>query len=525
MPCHDVSRRRTEQTLFDGTCGFSGSFMAVKHLRYHIDDDPDSTTTDTIDALLGLIRSLRFDHKKQVFFLLEEAADALITLSLSADTATCTTIISGLQQILSRACGPRVRAVGNALGRLPVRLASAPVNIPAPGQPCPVSLAFLVKAFGVPASGPWVWQGRSLILPLETGGLGVLKFASSRQNLGELIREHYFQGLLARRYTVDPKTWQIPRPVTVDGSSALYQVSDPLPSGAPPGLYRGTCIAYTAPRTYFEYPNQRVSFNAWDRIHQIFFNTAHTLGQLTATGLFHTALIPLFHNRVQQHRRRDRGRYLWEHGGRLDQWLDSCEYPNFSLSGLRDFEHLEPAASSKALRHYIGEHILSFILVAGSCFRSQDPDRRGWDSNGRPADTRDLFDAKGFAALIEGVCTHYFSAFSDFALPLVFKNHIPALVADLIQAMGLDRDMHERLRIQDQERMGQIPYEIFLKQRGLTPAPPRGEADILLTTGPHLGGFNRTISVPGLVDFLYHFSSLCISYCFAKENRLKPLEN
>jgi len=60
---------------------------------------------------------------------------------------------------------------------------------------------------------------------------------------------------------------------------------------------------------------------------------------------------------------------------------------------------------------------------------------------------------------------------------------------------------------------------------GNTTAPTIGQKEIILTTGPHLGGFDQAISVPGLVDFLYNFSSLCISYCFEKENRLKPLVN
>ncbi len=518
MPCHALSRHRTERELCDGTCGFSGALLAVKYLRTHIDTYPDATTPQTIDALLGLIRSQRFDNKKQVFFLLGEAADALIALCLASKTATCAVIIKELQKILAGASGPRVRALGNAVGKLPVRLSSTPQVLPEPREPCPVSLDSLVNAFGSQRKGTWIWRGRSLILPLENGCLGVLKFARSCENLGELSREHYFQGQLATLYPAAEKTWQLPRPVTIQDASALYKVTDPLPGRFPEGLYKGICIAYTAPLTYFEYPNESVSPDAWDRIEQVFFNTARILGQLTEKGLFHTALIPLFHNRVQQDRRRDSGRYLWEHGGRLDQWLDSCRFPNFSLSGLRDFEHLEPALSSKDLRHYIGEHLLSFILVMGSCFRSQAPQRRGLDSSGAPADTRDLFDPARFTCFITGVCTHYFSAFSEEPLPQVFKNRIPDLVTDLISAMGIDRDMEERLRIRDQESMGQKTYEDFLAARGISPAPPRATEDIILATGPHLGGFNQTISVPGLVDFLYNFSSLCISYCFAKEN-------
>ena len=237
-------------------------------------------------------------------------------------------------------------------------------------------------------------------------------------------------------YPVDTEQWQIPVPVRF-GSAPLFKLSHPLPQGSPTGLFQGICIAYTARPGYFEYPNEAVSSASWERIRRIFLIPPAPLGRLTAAGLFHTALIPLFHNRVQQRRRNDAGLYLWERGGRLDQWLDSCRFPNFSSSGLRDFEHLEPAESSKGLRHYIGEHILSFILVLGSCFRSQAPERRGWDSSGRPADTRDLFDSRLFTALITGVCRCYFRAFADGPLPPPLKNGFPRWSMSLSGPWGL----------------------------------------------------------------------------------------
>ena len=90
--------------------------------------------------------------------------------------------------------------------------------------------------------------------------------------------------------------------------------------------------------------------------------------------------------------------------------------------------------------------------------------------------------------------------------------------------MGVDRDMEETLRVQDQRDMDQAVYEDFLETRGMRPAPP-GDRKILSCKQAPSRGFNQTISVPGLVDFLYNFSSLCVSYCFAKENRLKAMAN
>lgn len=52
----------------DERCGFSGALLAVKYLRSHIDTYPLHTSAETVAALLSLIRSRRFDHKKQIFF-------------------------------------------------------------------------------------------------------------------------------------------------------------------------------------------------------------------------------------------------------------------------------------------------------------------------------------------------------------------------------------------------------------------------------------------------------------------------
>lgn len=520
MRGQDPSRRRTEQALLTEECGFSGAFLAVQYLRQRIDSSPKTVSAATIEALLFQIRSPRFDRKKQLFFLLGEAADALISLALTCDTPTCQGIIAALQEIIAGATGARVRAVGNAMGKLPVTLPSADIHLPDEPAPLKISLNDLTCAFGAPSAGPPEWQGRSLTIPLAGNLIGVIKFASSEDNIRELARESFWQGQMEQVQEVDPETWQIPCPVLI-GTSNLFRVSDLSSADPPAKVFNGVCIAYTATPGYFDYPNDAACPVPWEKISGVFFTTARTLGKLTAAGLFHTALIPLFHNRVQQDRRSDNGRYLWEHGGRLDQWLDSCRFPNFSASGLRDFEHLEPAASSNQLRHTIGEHLLSFILVMGSCFRSQSPERRGKDNLGRPVDTRDLFDEDRFCRLLEGVCRRYFAAFTPTPLPRAFLERIPALVDDLIETMGIDKDMAETLRVQDQNNMDEAAYHRFLEERGLHPAPLRGRADIVLETGPHLGGFNQPISVPGLVDFLYNFSSLCVSYCFEKENRLK----
>jgi hypothetical protein len=210
-------------------------------------------------------------------------------------------------------------------------------------------------------------------------------------------------------------------------------------------------------------------------ITEIFERNAWLTGGLTSMGIVPTALVPLFYNRVQKTRRNDAGVYLWEQGERLDQWLNSCRYPNFSLSAIRDFEHLILIENTKHLHHYIGTHILSFILVLGSYFGNKHPGEKGINENGRPFDARYLFDAHLFSLIVKSV----------------------------IEEMGMD----EMLRVNDQNRMDEQKFSEFFSSKGYGPKKianlKKSKQDITLHTEPHLGGFNQGISVPKLIEFLF----------------------
>ena len=101
----------------------------------------------------------------------------------------------------------------------------------------------------------------------------------------------------------------------------------------------------------------------------------------------------------------------------------------------------------------------------------------------------------------------------DQALRQPLKEKIKGLVADLIEKMGRDEHMEERFRIQDQEQLDPAAFNRFLQDRGVeTPEQyTKGEDEIVLNTGPHLGGFNQAISVPGLIEFLFCVSGLIVS--------------
>ncbi|HKL01830.1 MAG TPA: SidJ-related pseudokinase [Desulfotignum sp.] len=517
--CHKQAELcRTQALINQGITDFSGAYMAVKYVAGHMDQYPDTIGADMVDTLTGLIRSPRFDRQKQSYFLFHEAAGALSRLAGRVRDPLSERIIRALTDILYTSHGKRLRAVNQALGELPWKPVASGPSVMEPPSVLPVDLNRLLP--GGAADGKQTrWQGRSLIIDTAGSTCLVLKFATSAGNITDLAREAaWLAGLQFPRKDMAASGFDAPVPVEHQGHRVFAITSD-LPGDTPPFLYRQICIAFLPCPGYYEYPNTPGCNRPLSWTRQVFIKNARILGQMTVQGIVHTALIPLFHNRVQQRRRTDQGAYLWEHAGRLDQWLDSCRYPNFARSGPRDFEHLQRIATSAGLRHYIGEHLLSFILVIGSVFRNRAPDRRGITPDAAPEDTRDLFDRTAFASLIADVSENYFKGLCKAGLPHALLQTIPRLTAALIQTMGYDEHMEEVLRIQDQNRMTKEQYEQFLYQRGAQTLPPKGQADIPLRTGPHLGGFNQSISVPELIEYLFRFSALAVSHCFLNENR------
>ena len=237
---------------------------------------------------------------------------------------------------------------------------------------------------------------------------------------------------------------------------------------------------------------------------------------MTAKGVIHDAPIALFHNRSQRWRRADQGRYQWFRSGRLDQWLDSCEFPNLGLSGLRDFEHLTPfSGDSRSLYRHIGSHLLSLLLVTGSHFRCRDKTKWGLDENGQPVDARDLFDRQLLTSMVLGIFESYYYGFTGKAANGLLPVDLAHLTDRMIEEMGVDRHMTELLRRADQRQMNDVDFSNFLRQRGYADKQLKGvireEKDILIHSGPHLGDFNRQISLPELIACVAAMSAVCIA--------------
>ena len=512
------ARIREEHLLINHCRDFSAAYMGIKYIARHTADYPLSTTRQTLDALFSVFETTRFKKAKQAFFLYHEAACTLVDICKTMENDTTRTIVPDLMSLLMKSSGNRLRALSQALGRLadnrPVPdTPFFPNNI----KPLDIDLAGLAENFtppGVtlPVATQWTWKGRSLIARAGTKTLGVIKFATTQDNIDEIQQEAVWMDWFSKNPLGSENL--VPKPVCIQGRS-LFNITDELPEGGPGTICGACCIVFIPCPGYYEYPNLKGT--AREQIKASFFKSALTLGRLSSQGLFHTALIPLFHNRVQQNRRNDNGRYLWEHAGRLDQWLNSSLFPNFAASGLRDFEHIVCRTKPLDLEHYTGEYLLSFILVAGSCFRNKAPHRRGTDNTHPHVDTRDLFCPDLFESLLTGVCEHYFKGLTESETFDPTPFNIPALIEKLIKKMGLDEHMQETLRVQDQLAMDDEQFEKFLTDRGVTVIPAKGKEEIILFTGPHLGEFNQPISIPELIEFLFKFSAFCVASCYLKD--------
>lgn len=483
-----------------------------------------------VSAFGRVLETAEHDRQKNSRYVYREAAQGLCVFLRPETPAR---IAAEAMRVLVRCCsggtvGVRL-AVSKVLGELDMVLPVAPrallgsaAGTPTPPEPdvAPIGLDTLLDRHAHPETAPDAtrhtpghWLGRTLVCPSrrpET--LLAVKFLRQNEHPDCLRREsawmttlaglrHHFQGRFALPAPVDgcpphiqrlrlPESWQ-------------------TASGCPLNLHEdGWALAYFAPHDYFSYPNDDLPgrLPAPDDFQEIMGRNARHLGRLMALGLTHEAPIPLFHNRVQQGRRRDAGVYQWHRMGRLDQWLASCRHPNFGASGLRDFEHIEPhQRQGTGLYHAMGTVLLSLFLVTGSYFRAREPQRVGLNKDKGPVDARDLFDPVLLGSTMQTILDQFYWGFTGHDMPFRPDFDLSKLCSRMIEEMGMDTHMSEELRRDDQEEMTDEEFVEFLRGRGFSEETiatmQRGREDVSILTGPHLGGFNRSISLPELVEF------------------------
>ena len=510
MGSYQASRIQTELQLKNRKLGFSAAYLAVQYLASHVQAHPDEITDQTRDALLAVGETPKFATKKQALFLYRLTFETLVEMAVSPSSLCSRTIIRELQSQALVNTGPRHRAVSEALGRLPIQFGPQPLP-QVENQIKTISYPEIIQAAGMDPQ-QCHWKGRSLITTSASGRVLTLKFANDLDNLTTLGEEVFWMDHLHHHPPCPDTRCQLPRPVQVEGH-LFFQVTHLPEDGPLPRETRHPAVAFVAHPDYYAYPNEPEMAHRSRLLEEILVRNARLLGRLAGKGIIHTALIPLFHNRVQQNRRQDQGQYRWELAGRLDQWLNSCRYPNFALSGLRDFEHMDCLPDQKGLHHAIGEHLLSFILVMGSCFRARQPELKGKDDQGNPVDSRSLFEPDRFQDWIRKVIAAYCQGMNGQVAQALDQLPYQALTQILIEKMGMDTDMEETLRIRDQEEMSPEEFHAFLRARGIEDSTvyTQGEDDIQLVTGPHLGGFNQPVSVPELIEFLFAVSGICLA--------------
>jgi hypothetical protein len=176
---------------------------------------------------------------------------------------------------------------------------------------------------------------------------------------------------------------------------------------------------------------------------------------------------------------------------------------------------------SRDLYRMIGTHFLGLFLVAGSYFRYREDSRMGLDDRGEPVDARDLFDRDLFSSVIRDVFLEYYAGFTERDFEGEFPVDLDKLCERMIEEMGVDRHMEEILRVADQNEMSDKGFQTFLSGQGFSEDEiknlQKGRKDVVIRSGPHLGGFNERISLPELIEAIAALSALCIAGRYWKE--------
>ena len=528
----NTERVLAEKKIVGNSFDFTAKYFAVYELKNIAEKQPQIIKDSTVLILEDLLKHKGFSRQRQGFFLFRETADTLGTLIQRCnDIRVAENTLAAFKRVLASVSNHAHRAASEALGSLPV-------NVRGPDLPelninhfFSVSLPEVIEKFTITPSASPVFLGRSLVIPCcKTKRLLVLKLARCSDTPESLAKEILWMDHLRTGKNRVPCRFDIPETVFIGNSPVFTLKKIPIKTGEKlhPKKY---AIAFSAPQDYFTYPNDPGIAHTWsgEKFKEVICRNACLAGSLASEGVIHSALIPLFHNRVQTGRRRDHGLYEWFRAGRLDQWLRSCDHPNLGPTGLRDFEHFSAFhEKGLALYRHMGNQFLSFFLLAGSYFRNKNIKQVGFDTNGKPVDVRFLFDKGLLEKIISGIFQNYYLGFTGVSYEGCLPFDIGQLASRMIDEMGVDRHMEEILRIADQNMMSQDEFQMFLFRRGFSDIQLRelkkGEKDIVIHSGPHLGGFNERISIPELIEAVAAMAGMCIGGKFWREHFKSPMK-
>ena len=518
----------SENEVKDKASDFTTKYFAVYHLQRLAESHPEIIGPETIFTLEGLLKDRGFSRQRRGFFLFRIAADTLASIIVHSNgQPMADKALSALKNVLATTTGHAHRVSCEALGALPFSIHGPDIedddgkNIPR------VDWQEILHEKRFKLSSPASFIGRSLVASLDQGNrLLVFKLARASDSPDSLLKEALWMEYLRAVSHSFSLRFDVPVAIRIK-SSYVFSIKDiPVRLSKNAGIHpKCYAMAFMADKDYFTYPNDcKIEMRPTEtKFCQVMFRNAWLLGKLTSLGIVHSAPIPLFHNRVQRCRRRDNGLYEWFRAGRLDRWLDSCSYPNIGLTGIRDFEHfISFKGLGRDLYRHIGSHMLSLLLVAGSYFRNKNRSKVGFDKHGKPVDARGLFNKRVLKEIVCGVFLRYYHGFVETkfvgGIPLNFDR----LVSRMVEEMGVDRHMEEILRVADQKEMTDEEFRHFLIQRGYPDEEiselQKGVKDIVIHSGPHLGGFNESISLPELIQSVETMSALCVAGRYWREH-------
>ncbi|MHC1631209.1 MAG: HEAT repeat domain-containing protein [Methanotrichaceae archaeon] len=308
--------------------------------------------------------------------------------------------------------------------------------------------------------------GRTLVSRSE-GKCMAIKLALKESDKAKLLAESQVQEYLDLHRREVGLCSILPKPLAPNDDHYLFKIQDlPQATKAELDLDGDPCaICYIADENYFKYLNDPLL--SPEDVAEGLTICASDLALLARQGLIHDSLIPLFHNREQIGTRIDQGTYEWYSmiPGRLDRWVESCQYPNLRLSGIADFEHFSfcPVISAQELRHHTGNHLLSMSFVLGSYFRN-----------------RNKFETDAMSAALEEVFEAYYHAFTC-------SDRSP--LDDCIDWDNLASRMTEEMK--------ENKYMIALIRGG-----PDCK-DLKVCSGPHLGLFGGFFPLPELIKAIH----------------------
>lgn len=342
---------------------------------------------------------------------------------------------SGFDVISKTLCGDRSM----------LRLSPGTSSLPMP-EVSNIDLADIISEHGL---GELKRIGRTLVAPFGSSCFAI-KLCMNEADAANLAAEAQMQRMLA---TLELAS-KLPQPL--GGLFRLQGLRLYIEDLKP---WKSIGICYIVDSDYFRYlGDPEVSI---DETKAAMVSCAKDLGRLARRGIIHKSLIPLFHNRE---RSRGDSTYRWNRkvAGRLDNWLESCTYPNLRLSGIADFEHFKicPEISAWELQSYSGEHLLSMSLVLGSYF---------W--------RRDRFDEDALASMLKECFIEYCYSLAG-SYDMAFKD-----LFDCICWNELTQRMAEEMDQQDKSRAN------------------------ICGTGPHLGRLNGPFPIPELIKAI-HIASL-----------------